>query len=131
MTPRDVGLRADDVVAARRAADGTGPSIEAAQTHAGGISRGAVVRFRAFRSAIEGAAVVSPIRISADFSFTVFRSSQHDVSKFSAAPILDLQPIADAIRRGSKDTKGRGSNPEVEIFLFSALPRKGSRKAAG
>jgi hypothetical protein len=42
MTPRDDGLRAAEVVASHRAADGTGPSIEPARTHAGGISRGAV-----------------------------------------------------------------------------------------
>jgi hypothetical protein len=42
MTPRIGGLRADDAVASRRAADGAGPSIEAARTYAGGISRGAV-----------------------------------------------------------------------------------------
>jgi hypothetical protein len=51
MTPRDAGQRADDVVASHRAADGAGPSIEAARTYAGGSSGGAVVRFRAFRSA--------------------------------------------------------------------------------
>ena len=42
MTPRDVGLRADDVVASHRAADGGGPSIEGARTGAHGTSRRAV-----------------------------------------------------------------------------------------
>jgi hypothetical protein len=51
MTPRNGGLRAADAVASHRAADGAGPSIEGAWTHAGGISRGAVVRFPAFRTA--------------------------------------------------------------------------------
>ena len=44
MTPRNGGLRAVDAVASHRAADSAGPSIEGARTHAGGISRGAVVR---------------------------------------------------------------------------------------
>jgi hypothetical protein len=42
MTPRDGGLRACDLVASHRAADGPGPSIEGARTHARCISRGAV-----------------------------------------------------------------------------------------
>ena len=52
MTPRDGGLRAAELVASHRAADGAGPSIEGARTYAGGISRGAVVRFRTFRTSI-------------------------------------------------------------------------------
>jgi hypothetical protein len=50
MTPRHAALRADDAVASHRAADGAGPSIEGARTCAHGISRGAVVRFCAFRA---------------------------------------------------------------------------------
>jgi hypothetical protein len=42
MTPRNGGLRADDAVASHSAVDGGGPSIDAARTYAGGISRGAV-----------------------------------------------------------------------------------------
>ena len=42
MTPRDGGLRACDLVASHRAADGPGPSIEGARIHARCISRGAV-----------------------------------------------------------------------------------------
>ena len=42
MTPRLAGLRADDVVASHRAADGAGPSIEPGRTYAHGTSRGAV-----------------------------------------------------------------------------------------
>jgi hypothetical protein len=42
MTPRVVGLRAAEAVASHRAADGAGPSIEAARTYAHGTSRGAV-----------------------------------------------------------------------------------------
>jgi hypothetical protein len=51
MTPRNGGLRAADAVASHRAVDGAGPSVEGARTHAGGISRGAVVRFPAFWTA--------------------------------------------------------------------------------
>jgi hypothetical protein len=51
-TPRCTTQPADAVVASHRAADGAGPSIEGARTHAGGISRGAVVRFPVFRSTI-------------------------------------------------------------------------------
>jgi hypothetical protein len=42
MTPRDGGLRADDVAASHRAVDGAGPSIKAARTYAHGTRRGAV-----------------------------------------------------------------------------------------
>ena len=42
-------LPADDAVASHRAACGGDPSIEAARTHAHGISRGAVAVLRAFR----------------------------------------------------------------------------------
>jgi hypothetical protein len=42
MTPRDGGLRADDVAASHRAVDGDGPSIRDARTYAHGTSRGAV-----------------------------------------------------------------------------------------
>ena len=52
MTPRNGGLRADDAVASHSAVDGGGPSIDAARTYAGGISRGAAARCPAFRSAI-------------------------------------------------------------------------------
>jgi hypothetical protein len=52
MTPRNGGLTADDAVASHSAADGGGPSMDAARTHAGGISRGAAARCDAFRSAI-------------------------------------------------------------------------------
>ena len=48
MTPRVGRLRADDRVASHRAADGGGPSIEAARTHGRGTSRGAVGGLRAF-----------------------------------------------------------------------------------
>ena len=50
MTPRDGELRADDVAASRRAADGAGPSIEAARTCAHGDRRGAVAGFAACRT---------------------------------------------------------------------------------
>ena len=52
MTPRNGGLTADDAVASHSAADGGGPSMDGARTHAGGISRGAAARCPAFRSAI-------------------------------------------------------------------------------
>jgi hypothetical protein len=42
MTPKDGGLRADDVAASHRAVDGDGPSIRDARTYAHGTSRGAV-----------------------------------------------------------------------------------------
>jgi hypothetical protein len=42
---RLVGLRADDAVAPRRAADRAGPSIEGARTYAGATPTGAVGRF--------------------------------------------------------------------------------------
>ena len=48
MTPRDVGLQADDLVASHRAVGGGGPSIKYARTYAGGTSRGAVAVLRAF-----------------------------------------------------------------------------------
>jgi hypothetical protein len=51
-TPRCTTQPVDAVVASHRAADGASPSIEGARTHAGGISRGAVVRFPVFRSTI-------------------------------------------------------------------------------
>jgi hypothetical protein len=54
MPPKDAGLRAHDGVASHRAADGAGPSIKGARTHARCISRGAVVRFRALRPAPRG-----------------------------------------------------------------------------
>ena len=50
MTARRVGLRARDAVASQRAADGAGPSIEGARTHAHLIRRGAVAGFSAFCS---------------------------------------------------------------------------------
>jgi hypothetical protein len=49
MTPRLVALRADDAVASHRAADGAGPSIEAARTYAHGTSTGAVTAVSCFR----------------------------------------------------------------------------------
>jgi hypothetical protein len=42
MSPRLAALRADTVVASRRAADGAIPSIEPARTYAHGTSTGAV-----------------------------------------------------------------------------------------
>ena len=42
MTPRLAGLRADDVVASHRAADGAAPSIEPGRTYAHGTTMGAV-----------------------------------------------------------------------------------------
>ena len=47
MAPRHAELGADDAVASHRAADGAGPSIEAARTHASGSSRGAAAVSRA------------------------------------------------------------------------------------
>ena len=87
--------------------------------------------FSCVSAAIEGAqeAVAARVcRSSSPTSYIFFwnpRSSfpaQHHVRKFSAAPILDLQLIAPAIRRLGRHEGTRGSNPEVEIFLFSALP---------
>ena len=52
MTPRVGGPRADDLVASHRAADGAGPSIEAARTYAHGTSRGAAAAVSRVRSAI-------------------------------------------------------------------------------
>ena len=52
MTPRNGGLRADDAVASHSAVDGGGPSMDAARTHAGGISKGSCGPLPAFRSAI-------------------------------------------------------------------------------
>ena len=49
MTPRNVGLRADDAVASHRAVGGAGHSIKRARTCARGISRGAVAVLRAHR----------------------------------------------------------------------------------
>jgi hypothetical protein len=56
MTPRNVGLRADDAVASHRAADGTGRSMKRARTYAHGISRGAVAVLRARWGASAGSA---------------------------------------------------------------------------
>jgi hypothetical protein len=50
MTPRLAGVRAEDVVASHRAADGAVPSIEGARTHAYATPRGVVAVSRAFGS---------------------------------------------------------------------------------
>ena len=56
MTPRNVGLRADGVVASHRATDGTGRSMKHARTYAHGISRGDVAVLRARWGASAGSA---------------------------------------------------------------------------
>ena len=52
MTPRLAALRADDVGASHRAADGGGPSIQGARTHAHATSRGAVAAVSCAGSAL-------------------------------------------------------------------------------
>jgi hypothetical protein len=78
MTPRNGGLTADDAVASHSAADGGGPSMDAARTHAGGISKGSCGPLPAFRSAIlskkgrgglaEPASLTLDFRLCLDFS---------------------------------------------------------------
>jgi hypothetical protein len=70
MTPRDGGLRAAELVASHRAADGAGPSIEGARTYAGGISRGAVVRFRTFRTSIHPSSPAWPRPFRSQFQLS-------------------------------------------------------------
>ena len=53
VTPGRAVQRAGDAAASHSAADGAGPSIEGARTYAHASSRGAALRFCAFRSAIK------------------------------------------------------------------------------
>jgi hypothetical protein len=55
VTPGRAVQRAGDAAASHSAADGAGPSIEGARTYAHASSRGAALRFCAFRSADQGA----------------------------------------------------------------------------
>jgi hypothetical protein len=122
MTPRDAGQRADDVVASHRAADGAGPSIEAARTYAGGSSGGAVVRFRAFRSAIRQKCSVGRkwalvVRIDLQMTSPTFGWGKLTVST--------EEVILTIARRESKSQKIR----TAKIFPFANWPKGESARA--
>jgi hypothetical protein len=128
MTPRDGGLRACDLVASHRAADGPGPSIEGARTHARCISRGAVAAVTCVWHAIRPILGQKRAKLWMIWIYLDLRprpsAYQHQLSSAFSHPSprmmeanfrgadfrsVDLGTFDKA--RGSKDTKGRGSVP--------------------
>jgi hypothetical protein len=133
MTPRRAALCADDAVASHRAADGAGPSIEGARTCAHGTSTGAVVRFPAYRSAIQREAeskeVCSPHHPASRRAYGLRSGADKHVSKFFLAP--------DLLQAGSRtgESAGRkGGRRQIESLnprgLFFAFRGSGSPGAA-
>ena len=128
MTPRDGELRADDVAASRRAANGAGPSIEAARTCAHGDRRGAVVGFAACRTAshiISGGERQShrPLLFPSKFFhyLVLWSSSPASYTQiFAAGDFRSIDAVTmDKARR--KDTSVRRSNPCAVLASFSGL----------
>ena len=70
VTPGRAVQRAGDAAASHSAADGAGPSIEGARTYAHASSRGAALRFCAFRSADQGALSDTTGRIAGQLSLS-------------------------------------------------------------
>ena len=124
MTPRDGGLRAAELVASHRAADGAGPSIEGARTYAGGISRGAVVRFRAFRTSMgyPSSWLDRPRPFRSTFISTFVCVDYRD-QKFSARGIT-LPRIVRNRRESNRAVND--SNPTERDLFFSSFSFAGS-----
>ena len=115
MTPRNVGLRADDAVASHRAVGGAGHSIKRARTCARGISRGAVAVLRAHRPRlrhfVEPASIVffRP-RPPTDQCHANVSHVSHDLQlKICGRGLLWNSPIASRQKRGSRDAMDAGS----------------------
>jgi hypothetical protein len=127
MTPRNVGLRADDAVASHRAVGGAGHSIKRARTCARGISRGAVAVLRAHRPRHFASKFFSdlahrPTNVIANVSHV-----SHDLQlKICGRGLLWNSPIASRQKRGSRDAMDAGSKlcrPQKKKVSFSQRGR--------